>query len=162
MDRHGISFTLTIVVAGVILLMTALSIITLGGSSISQFFQTVGQEQEEAVTQSEVQEACQQKARQLQNGFCSQYVATHTVQDGSVQSVTSTSTKCNNAASNRKPVPTDPSSAEDGTYFRDGQTASSAGCDWTAYTGISPTVTVQGQTYNCVTEGYLSATCPAQ
>lgn len=45
MGRKGISFTLTIVVVGVILLMTSLSIITLGGSSLSEFFSVLSSKQ---------------------------------------------------------------------------------------------------------------------
>lgn len=74
--RKGISFTLTIVVAGVILLMTALSIITLGGSSISSFFGTAGEQQTEAL----VEQACNDKARQIQQNYCDQYVATGQVE----------------------------------------------------------------------------------
>lgn len=74
-NRHGVSFTLTIVVTGVILLMTALSIITLGGSSIQSFFNTLTGEQEEAVTQAEVREACSSRAREINDNYCDMYVS---------------------------------------------------------------------------------------
>lgn len=137
MKREGISFTLTIVVAGVILLMTALSIITLGGSSISQFFNTVNDERSDQVQELDVQEACQEKARQIERNYCSNYVNTagNTPDCGNFQSTRTTD------------------------YTR---TATSAGCDWTANAGISTTVQVQGSTFDCIDEGYLGSTCPAR
>lgn len=75
MRRKGISFTLTIVVAGVILLMTALSVITLGGSSISDFFGTAGEQQTSAL----VRQECADLAQQIQQNYCDSYVQTSVV-----------------------------------------------------------------------------------
>lgn len=137
MDRKGISFTLTMVVAGVILIMTALSVITLGGSSISNFFNTITGQQEQAVTQAEVQQACQDRAQQVRNQYCSLYIDP------------SAGNPCATAQETR-----------DTDHTR---TASQEGCSWDPYTpSLSPTVTVQGNTYNCVEEGYLRSTCPVQ
>ncbi len=207
MRRKGISFTLTIVVAGVILLMTALSVITLGGSSISDFFGTAGEQQ----TQALVEQACSDKANQIQDNYCSQYVLTATGQhsegtecvnseeddptaeescdSGSAGSTldpsddsyslnrgVSQQESCGDTALRRSVPPNNPTQdggkpiyddgGSDAQYYED--TASDIGCEWEGnadeFVGgqIDPTVTVDGNEYNCVTQGHISSTCPVQ
>lgn len=211
--RKGISFTLTIVVAGVILLMTALSVITLGGSSISSFFGTAGEQQTEAL----IENACNDKARQIQQNYCDEYIATaqisHDETGGSGEPSGETpcdngeedhptsaeegcssngggdnaleesddsysisrSVDCSETQPNRKIPPQDPSPDGAG-YYEDGgggayyyeRTASEESCDWQGnaegFVGgsVDPTVTVEGDEYNCLEEGYLQPSCPVQ
>lgn len=132
MERRGISFTLTIVVAGVILLMTALSIITLGGSSIQNFFSTISGEQQEAVTQAGVREACNDLKVTINREYCNQYVKKD----------------CTDPIPTRDPSPHN-------------MTASERSCALSNWGG-SYTVTVGGNTYSCMDQGYIADTvCPA-
>ncbi len=189
MRRNGISFTLTIVVAGVILLMTALSIITLGGSSISQFFQTVGGEQQEQVRDADIREACNELIDEINNNYCEQYVpATY---EGPYDDIDGSDGNNQN-----DPVPFRSGDAYDDGAWEVGdtcgtpqptraaatlerannsepayeQTATQANCDWTNYGGLSgiqnePMVTVDGNEFNCQEEGYIeegTTQCPAE
>lgn len=134
-NRKGVSFTLTIVVTGVILLMTALSIITLGGSSIQSFFTTITGEQQEAIEQSEIRDACNDLARTINQEYCGQYV-----QDD-----------C-----------TDPQATRDPDTHP--QTGTESGCALSSYYDAADgdfEVDIQGNTYDCQTEGYIGTRCPA-
>lgn len=130
--RQGISFSLTIVVTGVILLMTALSLITLSGSSIQNFFATITSEQEEVVEDAEIREECQDLANQIDRNYCDQYVTEN----------------CND------PQPT----RDTDTHT---QTGTERGCELSRYAGGDFTVTVQGNEYDCQDEGHIGLRCPA-
>lgn len=71
--KKGMSFTLTVVVVGVILMTTALTIITLGGASLGDFFNTVTGTGEQEVEDQRVQDACKQVARRIQSRYCDGY-----------------------------------------------------------------------------------------
>ncbi len=140
--RKGISFTLTLVVIGVVLLMTALVVIVGGGGSIMDFFQRGGEGSLDAA----VSQACAQKAQQINSNYCSMYVDTDA--DG-----------CD--------VRRNPSSDYD-TLVENSENCN----DWSTQGGENGpladivegndvTVTVQGNDYDCVAEGELSSICPA-
>ncbi|MFB6294574.1 MAG: hypothetical protein ABEI97_02335 [Candidatus Nanohaloarchaea archaeon] len=192
MRRNGISFTLTIVVAGVILLMTALSIITLGGSSISQFFQTVGGEQEEQVRDADIREACNQLKQEINTNYCDRYVKTAEYSDCNGFTQPQTDDYMNETGDSQGNLPSHCSQADQWTEITGTgrcsadavrssrqvksagaagsgayeETASEAQCNWNNnYFGLGqgPVVEVQGNEYNCVEEGYItSETCPAE
>jgi len=140
--RKGVSFTLTMVVTGVILIMTALSIITLGGGSIQDFFGQIGSQQQEAVEENKVRDACRELVNEVNQGYCDRYVN----QD------------CSGKPSYTRDDP-------------DKETATSLGCDWQkkwadqhkpdSINGWE--VTVEGNAYNCADEGYVNprTVCPA-
>lgn len=165
--KKGLSFTLTLVVVGVILLMTALSVITLGGSSIGNFFNTVNEQAADA----EIRQACNDLASDIQTSYCSQYVKTEVYEDadgtlsGSSDYQNETgdqwvaaSASCDAAQSERVPRSYQAAQA-DGAFT---ETASEAGCSWRNYQP-SAIVTVNGQDYNCIDEGYINDdSCPAQ
>ncbi len=176
--KKGLSFTLTLVVVGVILLMTALSVITLGGSSINAFFETISGEQDEAVRQNAIAEACREKMDRVDRNYCNYYVKTATYTEGGSTSnwfaaysdymnetddTWTDSRDCGDYQ--RAQDPRGYSTANDGgsgggsAYDR---TASEVGCPFTEHTDYTPTVNVQGQTYDCIQEGVISdARCPA-
>lgn len=192
-DRKGVSFTLTVVVAGVILIMTALSVITLGGSGIQNFFTTIGQEQQEQVREADIREACNQLKQEISTNYCQKYVQTATYSDclglprstgaqradymnetqdsretshcrqlDQWESVGDAGCGTDQLSNNRKAQ--SQSSALGGGAYE--ETASQASCNWADnYFGIGqgPTVTVQGNQYNCLEKGYIdSDTCPVQ
>jgi hypothetical protein len=190
--KKGLSFTLTLVVVGVILLMTALSVITLGGSSINAFFETIGGEQEEAVQQNAIAEACQEKMARIDRNYCNYYIQSHQYVDGSTgdgppsgssythpdisgysdynneagdewQEVAD-STACQEANTQRTAEPRGyDAAANDADGYAYDETASSRGCSWVEGYSEVPTVNVQGQTYDCVQEGVIDdVRCPAQ
>lgn len=133
--RKGISFTLTIVITGVILLMTALSIITLGGTSIENFFGTAQQQEQEAQIQSTINDKCSAKAQRVNTQYCSQYVARN---------------DCSNAQDTRD-------SSHPITRSEKGD------CKWTDSPNFDRTVTVEGGEYDCIDQGVIdNEFCPAQ
>lgn len=155
--RNGISFTLTVVVAGVILIMTALSVITLGGSSISSFFSTLGGQQQEQVRQADIQQACQDRVREINRQYCDQYI---TPADGGDQ----TSGDGEPPGGGGAPGGSGCSSTHPRRQTADDVTATEQGCDWRANTNLNWEVTVGGSTYNCAERGLVVDTtvCPAE
>lgn len=177
--KKGLSFTLTLVVVGVILLMTALSVITLGGSSLNSFFNTAGQQRDTAELESAVQQRCNDLMGQIQQNYCSQYIVTSEYSDTdgpayatSPQDYNNASTgsewdtgvqTCATAQAERVPQSYDlATSTSDRTAY--GMTASEAGCDWQQFHQPTPTVTYQGQEYSCTGQygNIQDTTCPAQ
>jgi len=191
--KKGLSFTLTLVVVGVILLMTALSVITLGGSSLNQFFETFSGEREEAIQQNEIRSACQDKMQRIDREYCNAYIHSHDYVDGSDAHASGSgdndniydysdyqnesgdewernpdSSACSDYRELSRPRGFDAAmndetdgSASYGEAYD--QTARERGCDWVQGFGENPTVEVQGQTFDCVSEGAISDTrCPAQ
>ncbi len=75
MGRRGLSFSLTLVVVGVVLLMTALSLITLSGTSLSEWFDTIMGRQQATVDQAAVERACNDLRDRINREYCEQYVA---------------------------------------------------------------------------------------
>ncbi|MDY6770560.1 MAG: hypothetical protein SV186_01235 [Candidatus Nanohaloarchaea archaeon] len=139
-DRKGISFTLTMVVVGVILFITAVSIITLSGGTLQSFFNWAGQAQGETQQTAAVREACYNLADDANQEYCQMYVAN--ADDG--YDCTSTNP--------RRQLSGD-------TTYED--TATEAGCKWTNYKDAI--VTVDGSEYNCIDQGYIQTSfCPAQ
>ncbi|MDY6766394.1 MAG: hypothetical protein SVW77_03425 [Candidatus Nanohaloarchaea archaeon] len=134
-DRVGISFTLTIVITGVILLMTALSIITLGGTSINQFFGQTQSETQDAELQARINDRCADLQTQIDNQYCSVYVKP---------------TDCTATAPQRN-------TTHSVTRSENGD------CNWvTAANGFDREVTVEGNTYDCINQGVISDEfCPA-
>lgn len=158
MKRQGLSFTLTLVVIGVVLLMTALTVIVLGNSSIDQSItQAMGYG-----TDSAIQTECNDIARTIDRVYCDNYVnaAEGVDADGTDMDV------CADISKNRQPS--------------HAQTATEVTCDWKAVANqggavpalenalstdaqgeLSAIVTVDGDQYNCLDQGYLDTTCPA-
>lgn len=173
--KKGLSFTLTLVVVGVILLMTALSVITLGGSSINQFFETIGGEQEQAVQQNAIAEACREKMERIEREYCSQYVQSATYEDADhAQSepwnyqdymnnsgdewVDHGSQYCGTTQAQQEPRGYNLAEAGESAWD---ETASDKGCSWVA-NYENPTVNVEGQTFDCIQEGVVDdGQCPA-
>jgi len=180
--KKGLSFTLTLVVVGVILLMTALSVITLGGSSLNSFFNTAGDQRDSAQIDAEVRQRCEDLMADIQTNYCSQYVHTATYQDdtdlagtGQAQTIANYD---NNTADWESAALPDCSSYQGDRLTRTfdlanrtsrdqrqvyEQTAGDAGCDWREYYQPTPTVTYQGTQYSCLDRGGVQDTsCPAQ
>ncbi|MDY6766403.1 MAG: hypothetical protein SVW77_03470, partial [Candidatus Nanohaloarchaea archaeon] len=155
----------------------------LGGSSISQFFQTVGGEQQEQVRQAEIQEACNNLKDEINRNYCEKYVPTDYTGETNQKQVngetfylmggTSYDSNAWGASPNcgvpdsrlrsSRRVTSKRTANESGSAYE--QTASQADCDWNAnYFGFGqgPTVEVNGNQYSCIDEGYISeTTCPA-
>lgn len=193
MPRKGLSFTLTLVVVGVVLLMTALTVVTLGGSSLSNFFGFFEQRGDEAATEAQIQDACNQLKQRINSQYCDLYVKTSTYNecndwvtnpDGSRDSADymnetspgpDTPDSCENpdgydqwnedvdcGLTNDNRLGENQQTALDGdnAYTR---TASNEQCNWENEYESNPVVTVEGDTYNCLDQGYIqSSTCPAQ
>lgn len=75
MNRKGLSFSLTLVIVGVVLLMTALSVITLSGSSLTKWFNTVSGERDATVEEGKIRQACSNLAQQINAQYCQKYVS---------------------------------------------------------------------------------------
>lgn len=178
--KKGLSFTLTLVVVGVILLMTALSVITLGGSSLNSFFNTAQGQQDEAEIESAVQQRCEDMMGDIQQNYCSEYIVTAEYRDTDGPSHATSPQDYNNAStgsewdtgvqscattqSSRVPRSYDLASSSSGERTAYSMTASEAGCDWQQFHEPTPTVTYEGQDYSCTGEygNIQDTTCPAQ
>ncbi len=150
-NRKGISFTLTLVVVGVVLLMTALTVIVLGGGSVADFFQ----QSTEGSLDAAVSQACAQKAQQINNNYCDMYTNADSGGDGG------------DGGDGACDVRRNPSTEYD-TLVENSENCN----DWTANSGDrlddilnedgdDVTVTVQGNDYDCRAENEITATCPA-
>lgn len=141
--KKGMSFTLTVVVVGVILMTTALTIITLGSASLGDFFNTITGQGDQQVEQAAVQQACGRVAQRIQTRYCDAYYSSS-----------------DDTTTQRR---TEPDHTE---------TCNQQGCDvtgdpftWTDedrgsdYTSIDITVTVEGNEYNCYDFG-IPPSCP--
>lgn len=180
--KKGLSFTLTLVVVGVILLMTALSVITLGGSSLNQFFETFSGERDQAIEQNQIREACIEKMERIDREYCGNYIKTADYRDYNPPTNDYRDTlisgdaysdymnhsndewqediDCGDHQTTQNPRGFD---AADNDEFAYDRTASEEGCSWVEAYDTDPTVTVQGQTFDCIQEGVVSnARCPAQ
>lgn len=89
----------------------------------------------------QTQVACNAAADDLTTGYCSQFVR------GSQGTDDPTVERCGNTRDQRS-----------SRYFH---SASEMGCDWTEKQEDAGTVTVNGDTVDCVAEGYISPECPA-
>lgn len=147
-SRRGLSFTMTLVVVGVVLLMTSLAVIIGGGGSLGDW----GQRTEEHRLGAVVGHACAGLGQQIDRDYCNGYVNMDA------------DNPCADVRRRRN--------AEYDT------TAQVAGCDWlkqarennpggiagllTEQDGtLQPLVTVQGSQYNCVSGGAMTRACPA-
>lgn len=131
MRKKGISFSLTMVVVGIILLLTALSVITLSGQSIGGLFDWTKSQKQSA----KIEDKCIEQARTTDDNYCSHYIQNDV---------------CSNHQANRDPA---------NNY---NNTATDEGCDWVDnYGGWDGKVTVSGDTYNCVSQGIIDKSCPA-
>lgn len=151
-EREGLSFTLTLVVIGVILLMTALTVIVLGQTGITETIMSVL----DWGGASSVEAACDDLAEDINDNYCDLYVNT-----------------------NATDACTDTNNRHDTTTGHT-QTASEYGCSWEGKEELTeggitspvltedddgtmrPIVEVDGETYNCIDQGHMSNTqCPA-
>ncbi len=73
-DRQGMSFTMAIVVSGLVLVATAAVVISFSGSGISDFFNTVDNEQESNVEEYKVQQACSDLKEEINSNYCELYM----------------------------------------------------------------------------------------
>ncbi len=96
---------------------------------------------EEQHTELQKQVACQQAADEVNDAYCRKYVR------GSQGTDRPTTTRCGNTRD-----------MQSRTYAH---SASEMGCDWTEQLDDAGTVTVNGETIDCVADGYLEPTCPA-
>lgn len=186
--RKGLSFTLTLVVVGVVLLMTALTVVTLGGSSLSNFFGFFQDKGEQAATDAQIRDACNQLKQRINNQYCDLYVQTASYNECNGWVTTDTGDRdsndymnetTNNAyctgsqldqwnddvdctRTNDNRLGTNQRTAVDGNDAYE-RSASNERCNWQNNYESNPTVNVEGDTYNCLDEGYIqSAECPAQ
>jgi hypothetical protein len=143
MSRKGISFTLTLVVIGVVLLMTALTVIVVGGGEITDLFRTSGESQLSAA----VGEQCSKLAGSINRNYCSMYTEGDTC-DGlqrnpdTTHQTTASQENCDfTTGGGGGGVPSRVANLLNG----DGE----------------PIVTVQGNEYNCFEENEMTPTCPA-
>lgn len=186
MARKGLSFTLTLVVVGVVLLMTALTVVTLGGSSLSNFFGFFQDQGEQAATDAQIREACNQLAQDIDSEYCGMYFPTAYSEgdgweeadlngDGSISGpdeeepeegyLNESDDEWREADCSGTPqvdrIVQSWRSAQDGNAYP--QTGDAVSCDWDENSGFQPTVTVEGSTYNCLDRNYIPDTrCPAQ
>lgn len=174
-NRKGISFTLTLVVIGVVLLMTALTVIVLGGANIGGFLERGG----EAATEGSVEQACNDLARQISNRYCGQYVHN----DGSTEErcsrvqrqssvnyqATASSVRCNYITAANGDETSSAARQLQNVLRNEENTVNpetgEIGYDINGEGGADewlPIVTVQGTPHDCVAENYLTPTCPVQ
>jgi len=85
MGRRGLSFSLTLVVVGVILLITAVSVITLTGSGLGGFFDGIGNQQDQTIDDYRIQQACNDVKDQVNTQYCDQHIQTAEYLDGDDQ-----------------------------------------------------------------------------
>lgn len=82
MGRRGLSFSLTLVVVGVILLITAVSVITLTDQGLGGFFSGVGDQQDQRIQDFEIQQACNDLKDRINTQYCDRYIKTAQYLDG--------------------------------------------------------------------------------
>lgn len=138
-EQKGISFTLTMVVVGVILFITAVSVISLSGGVIQSFFGWGTSAQDESGLEADAREACLELVQDVNRDYCEQYV---------------------------DPDAGDPCGS---TQIRQSAshdtTATEQGCNWVDNADdYDMEVQVQGSTIDCGEEGYVLDTgiCPAE
>lgn len=146
-NRKGISFTLTLVVIGVVLLMTALTVIVLGGGSIADFFSQVGESDLEAT----IQARCGQKANQINSNYCDMY----------------SNSDCSDLRANPASGYSDLVRHNDNCGDWVEATDHIGGLLDELPEGVeadrqnTAVVTIQGDDYDCVQRGYMTPSCPA-
>ncbi len=96
---------------------------------------------QEQVIELETTVACQTAAKELNTGYCSMYVR------GGQGTDDPTVERCGNT--------------RDMQSSQYANTAAEMGCGWTEQVEDAGTVTVNGETVDCVEEGYISPECPA-
>jgi hypothetical protein len=139
MNRKGISFTLTLVVIGVVLLMTALTVIVVGGGEITNLFNILG----ESSLSASVSEECSKLADSINRNYCSHYASG----DGTDAC---TDVRANPSTNYETPVNQIPCNWQDQME-----------ADNNILSGIDTEVTVQGNAYDCLEENEMTPTCPA-
>lgn len=141
MKRKGLSFTLTLVVIGVILLMTALTLITLGGASLENIFGWLGGQQDDTELNQQIRDACGEAATAINDRYCEQYVdpscTGQQANPGGDADRTATSRGCDYAANS-------------------GEYDVTAGTQASWNSGVLE-VTVGGGTYSCMEQGQFSS-----
>lgn len=152
--RNGLSYSMTIVIVGVILITTAYSVITLSQGGIGTFFEGIGGQQDDRVEAYQIRQACKEVREDVEQSYCSEYVETAEYGGSSWTN----NVDCSDTQQRRQMKPDNPEQG-DKEY---GRTATSAQCDWTQNYRDSD-VTVQGNDYNCIEEGFIeSSVCPVQ
>jgi hypothetical protein len=73
-DRKAISFTMTLVVTGLVLVATAAIVMTFSSSGITDFFNTIGGQQESNVEEFKVQQACSELKEEINTNYCDRYM----------------------------------------------------------------------------------------
>lgn len=192
MQRTGLSFSLTMVVAGVVLMMTALSVIALSGSSLGNWFEWAGGQQSSTVEEADIRAACQDLIQQINQDYCQKYVD-HTYPNSAPDNAgqcgpnndgrfcgsgpydyddTEWTAQCGSVQ--RQQVPRSLERANQSNPSAYDRTATEVGCSWKDHyndlPGFNnrPMVTVQtpdgtSKQFNCLNKGYiLETTCPAQ
>lgn len=160
MDRQGLSFTLTLVVVGVVLLMTALTVIVLGGANLGDFFGDTGERQ----LAQQVAQECSSLADQIDNNYCNYYVDT--------DSGSGPSDYCGDIR--RSPTSNyETPAAQAGCDWMDAANGRNGMADTRAQESVEdllvenddgdrrPIVTVRGNEYDCLQENEMTALCPA-
>lgn len=184
MNRKGISFTLTLVVIGVVLLMTALTVIVLGGGEIGGFLQRGGG----ALTSGSIQQGCSNLAEKIDNNYCSWYARLPTDGEPNCADVNRESTgpyevqvsnvPCNfidaansggeievtegaPAAVNLQAVLTNEQTLVNPTDSSRGYDINNDGEGGADAEQYRPVVEVGGTLYDCIQEDQMDSLCPA-
>lgn len=82
MGRRGLSFSLTLVVIGVVLLITAVTVITMTESGIGGFFDSIGGETDDTIEDYEIEQACNDLRESINTQYCDRYIMTAQYLDG--------------------------------------------------------------------------------
>ncbi len=146
--RKGISFTLTIIIVGVVLLTAALTLVTIFGSGIGSIFGTATDTGEQAA----IRNACNNVVRQIDSQICEAYV-------GPVGDITDLSRTRNPSAGYEDTCNEAGCALAYNDFDQNGDPAIRYFYrDTSDY--ISIEVSVDGNEYNCQDQGYLPSSCP--
>ncbi len=153
MNRKGISFTLTLVVIGVVLLMTALTVVVLGGGQISDYITGIG----EADLEAQISTQCGQLADRINNNYCSYYV--YSGGDGEADEGDCDNIRRRAASNYEVPAENVPCNWQDDPADR--LTGEVLVEDHDDFGTNRPIVVIGGDEYDCLEEGQMTTTCPA-
>lgn len=137
--RKGISFTLTIIITAVVLMTAALTLVTLFGSSIGNFFGTVSGTGVEA----SIKQRCSSRMQRVSDK-CSEYYNEDEEGEAKFRNF------------RQSPDYTETCNDQSCDIGVEDNEITVAGVS----TGISATVEIQGDEYDCQDEGYISSSCP--
>lgn len=187
MTQKGLSMTMTMVILGVILLLTALTVITMSGSQLSQYFNVIGLEQGTA-------SSCHDVAQQAQ-AYCNSYIPhqeninwSDDDGDGKYDTednfkVPESGDECvskSDVRGQRQPGLSPAEKFKDSENIEWGEegpedgfeetglikngyevTATEKNCKWTDDGGLDPVVVVEGEEKNCIEQGKIRGPrCP--